>query len=192
MFQNKAIPRSITCFRNETWWLISNGAFLISGFCKRYRLNCGSNGGGLIIYIREDIPSRLLTEYKSPENVECLFVETNIRRKKWLLCYSYNPHKNNVSNHLHHLNKGLNVYLKYHYNLLILGNINSDLKDGCLNAFSNINNLKSLNIQPNCFKNPNNQSCINFALTNCSRYFKNTSTIETEISDFHSAKVVTV
>ena len=144
-----------------------------------------------MLYIREDIPSRLLTEYKPPENVECLFVEINIRKKKWLLCCSYNPHKNNISNHLHHLNKGLDVYLKHYDNLLILGDLNSDLKDGCLNAFSNVNNLKSLNKEPTCFKNPNNPSCIDLFLTNRSRYFQNTSTIETGISDFHKL-VVTV
>ena len=88
------------------------------------------------------------------------------------------------------MNKGLDVYLK-HDNLLILGDLNSDLKDGCLNAFSNVNNLKSLNKEPTCFKNPNNPSCIDLFLTNRSRYFQNTSTIETGISDFHKL-VVTV
>ena len=81
--------------------------FLMSGFCKLYRLDRCSNGRGLMLYIREDIPYRLLTEYKPPENVEFLFAEINIRMKKWLLCCSYNLHKNNISNHLHHLNKGL-------------------------------------------------------------------------------------
>ena len=89
------------------------------------------------------------------------------------------------------MNKGLDVYLKHYDNLLILGDLNSDLKDGCLNAFSNVNNLKSLNKEPNCFKNPNNPSCIDLFLTNRSRYFQNTSTIETGISDFHKL-VVTV
>ena len=42
----------------------------MSGFSKPYRLDRCSNGGGLMLYIREDIPSRLLTEYKPPENVE--------------------------------------------------------------------------------------------------------------------------
>ena len=93
-----------------------------------------------------------------------------------------------TSNHLHHLNKGLDVYLK-HDKLLILGDLNSDLKDGCLNTFSNVNNLKSLNKEPNCFKNPNNPSCIDLFLTNRSRYFQNTSTIETGISDFHKLAV---
>ena len=36
--------------------------FLMSGFCKPYRLDYCSNGGDLLLYIREDIPSRLLTE----------------------------------------------------------------------------------------------------------------------------------
>ena len=57
--------------------------FLVRRFCKPYRLDHCPNGGGLLLYIREDIPSRLLTEYKPPENVECLFVEINIRRKEW-------------------------------------------------------------------------------------------------------------
>ena len=142
-----------------------------------------------MLYIREDTPSRLLTEYKPAENVECLFVEINIRRKKWLLCCSYNPHKNNISNHLHHLEKVLDVYLKHYDNLLILGDLNSDLKDDCLNSFSNVNNLKSLNKEPTCFKSPNNPSCIDLFLTNSSRYFQNTSIIETGISDFHKLVV---
>ena len=129
--------------------------FLMNGLCKPYRLDRCSNGGGLLLNIRKDIPSRLLTEYKPPENVECLFLEIDIRKKKWLLCCSYNPHKNNVSNHLHYLNKGLDVYLKHYDNLLILRDLNSELKDSSLNDFSNVNDHKSLNKEPTYFKNPN-------------------------------------
>ena len=62
--------------------------FLMSGFCKPYRLDYCSSGGGFLLYMREDMPSRLLTEYKPPENSECLFVKIDIRKKKWLLCCS--------------------------------------------------------------------------------------------------------
>ena len=82
--------------------------FFMRGFCKTDRLDRCSSGGGLLFYIREDMPSRLLTENKPPENVECLFVEINIRKNR-----------NNISNHLPHLNKGLDVYLKHYDNLLI-------------------------------------------------------------------------
>ena len=57
----------------------------MSAFCKPYRLDCCSNGGGLLLYIREDIPSCLHIEYKPPENVECLFVEINVRKKMTFL-----------------------------------------------------------------------------------------------------------
>ena len=56
--------------------------FLMSGFCKQYRLDRRWNVGCLLLYIREYIPFRLLTEYKPHENVKCLFVEINIRKKK--------------------------------------------------------------------------------------------------------------
>ena len=91
---------------------------------------------------------------------------------------------------MHHLNKGLDVYLKHYDNLLILGEPNFDLKDGYLNAFSNVN-LKSLNKEPTCFKTQNNPPYIDLFLTNRRSYFQNTSTIETGISDFHKF-VVTV
>ena len=60
-----------------------------------------------------------------------------------------------------------------------------------MNYFSFANNLKSLNKEPTCFKNPNNLLCIDLFLINRSRYFQNTSTIEADISDFHKL-VVTV
>ena len=53
----------------------SMAQFLIISFWKSYRLDRCSNGGGLLLYIRDDIPSHLLTKYKPPKNVECLFVE---------------------------------------------------------------------------------------------------------------------
>ena len=87
------------------------------------------------------------------------------------------------------MNKGLDVYLKHYDNLLILGDFNSELKDGCLNVFSNVNNLKSFNKEPTCFENPNNPSCINLFLTNRSKYFENTSPIDTGISNFHKLAV---
>ena len=103
-------------------------------------------------------------------------------RGKWYLCCSHNPHKNNISNHLQRLNKGLDIYLK-HNNLLMLGDFNSELKYSCLNKFSNVSNLKNLNEEPTCFKDRNNPSCMDLFLTNNRRYFQNTSTNEIGISD---------
>ena len=36
------------------------GQFLIKGFTEPYRLDRNSQGGGIMLFIREDIPSKLL------------------------------------------------------------------------------------------------------------------------------------
>ena len=97
--------------------------FSLDAFCKPDRLDRSSNHGGILLYVRDDIPSRFLTDYKIKDNVELVFVEVNLQKKKWLLSCSYKAHENNISNNLNHLNKGLDVYLKRYDNILIMGEI---------------------------------------------------------------------
>ena len=112
------------------------------------------------------------------------FVEVNIRKKKWLLHCSSNPHKSNISNHLHHLNKDMDVYLKSYDNILIVGDLNLEVSENCLNGFCNVNSLKTLKSGLTCFKNPNDPSCIGLFLINWRQCFQQTCAIETGIPDF--------
>ena len=64
-----------------------------------------SIGGGILLHVKDGVPSSLFTEHRLPYNVEYLFIEINVRNKKWLLCYLYNRHKNIISNHISHLSK---------------------------------------------------------------------------------------
>jgi len=48
------------------------GNFLIDGFCKPYRLDRDSNGGGIMLYVREDIPSNDISYDDKP--IESYFV----------------------------------------------------------------------------------------------------------------------
>ena len=137
--------------------------FLLDGFSKPYRLDRCSNGGGILLYIRDDIPSRLLSNSNKTESI---FTEINFRKKKWLICASYNPHKSNISNHLHHLGKGLDNYIGNYDNILLLGDFNSEFSEPCLNDFCDIYNLKNLVREPTYYKNPDNPSGIDLFLTN--------------------------
>ena len=134
--------------------------FSLSKFSKTYRLDRWSNGGGILLYTIDDIHSRLLTDCKIKDNLELFFTEVSIPKKKWLLNCSYNLRKSNISNHLHHLNKGLDVFSKSYNNILIMGDLNSEVSENFLNGFCNINCLKILNSDPKCFKDPCNPSCI--------------------------------
>ena len=67
------------------------GQFYIDGYSTPYRFDRTSHGGGILLYIREDIPSKILKFEPVQNNFEGFFVEINLRKKKWLLSCSYNP-----------------------------------------------------------------------------------------------------
>ena len=78
---------------------------------------------------RDDIPSKLRTDYKDQDGVKCFFVEKI--KNKWSLCCSCNPCKN-IFNNFHHLYKGLDINLKRCDNILILGDLNSEFFENSL------------------------------------------------------------
>ena len=71
-----------------------NGNFLIDRFTRSCRLDQNSNGGGLILFVREDIPWNLVEAEEKPS--EGFYTELNLRNGKWLLNCSHNPHKNDI------------------------------------------------------------------------------------------------
>ena len=76
---------------------------MIEGFCTSHRLDRNSKVGGILLYVREDIPSNLITVDISP--IESFYVELNLRNNKWLINCSYNPHKSLIRNHLNAVRK---------------------------------------------------------------------------------------
>ena len=100
-------------------------------------------------------------------------VEINLRcNKKWLLSYSYNPKKVQISNHLAELSKSTDLYLTKYDQLMFLGDFNAGVEDSANKNFSSSYNLTSMLNKPTCFKNPDKPSCIDLILTNCPRSFK--------------------
>ena len=57
----------------------------VEGFTVPYRYDWNRNGRGAIIYVREDIPSKILGKHKLPQNIEGIFIELNFSKVKWLL-----------------------------------------------------------------------------------------------------------
>ena len=59
--------------------------FLLDGFSKPYRLDQCTNGGEILLYVRDDISFCLLTEYKLQDSTECLFIKINIKKEMVVL-----------------------------------------------------------------------------------------------------------
>ena len=68
--------------------------FVIQGFAAPFRLDRTSTGGGMLVCVRDDIPSKLPNISYVSSDTECLAIEINLRKTTWLLICSYNPHKN--------------------------------------------------------------------------------------------------
>ena len=108
-----------------------------------------------------------------------------MRKKKWLLCRSYNPKKNNSQFHLENLTKSLAIYSSNYENLIILGDFIAGIDNSYMAGFCDTYDLTSLIIEPGCYKNPENATCIDLILTNNPRSFQNSCAFETGHSDFH-------
>ena len=48
--------------------------FNIDGYSKPFRLDTNSYGGGLLIFVREDIPCKQLVKHTFPNDIEGIFV----------------------------------------------------------------------------------------------------------------------
>ena len=159
------------------------GNFLIDGFSSPYRLDRDSKGGGIMLYIREDIPSNFVASDKEP--IESLYVELNLQNVKMLINCSYNPHKADIGNHLATLNSFLDVHSTKYEKIFIMGDFNVEINDPKMQTFCEVYNFKSLIKQPTCYKNPIKPSCIDLMLANFPCMFQSTCVIETGLSDFH-------
>ena len=93
--------------------------FLIPDFENPIRLDRSSSGGGIMLYIREGIPFKLLKSSGLSANTDAFLVEVKINKKKWLLCCSYNLHKALIENHMNELGKAHDIYLHKHDHILI-------------------------------------------------------------------------
>ena len=98
--------------------------FHVDGFPKPYHLDKNRNGGGVIVYVREDIPSKTLTKHVLPTDIEALFIELNFRKCKWLLSEIYHPPSQSHQYFFDKLDNALDVYgiriTKIFYQLVIL------------------------------------------------------------------------
>ena len=111
------------------------GQFLIKEFGDPFRIDSNVNGGGILFYIREDIPAKFLSVETLP--TERFFVEINLRiiNLRKLISCPYNPYKNNISNHLQTISESFDLYLSQYDNIIIVVDFNTEIGENSMNAF---------------------------------------------------------
>ena len=167
-----------------------SGKYFIEGYKEPIRLDRNKNGGGLLFFVRDDLDSIEIKLHKLPKKVEALFLKLRIRNTKWLIVGGYNPDKKNISNFLDNISKELDKLLPNYENLILLGDLNSEMSEQAMSDFCETYNLTNLITEPTCFKSVENPSCIDLMLTNRNLCFESPMTIETGLSDCHKMTVV--
>ena len=166
------------------------GQFAIDGFATPFRLDRNANGGGLLVYVRSDIPSHQLKSFKFSDDIECISFEINLRKKKWVLFSVYRPPTQSQDNLFENLGLALDHYSENYDNFMFLGDFNMTETEEKLKHFLDLYSLKNLVKEPTCYKS-HTPKCIDLVLTNRDRSVQKTTTVETGLSDFHKM-VVTV
>ena len=164
--------------------------FTIHGFSKPYRLDRNANGGGILIYVREDIPSKELNLHNF-DDIEGIFVEINLRKCKWLLFGTYHPPSQSDVYYFNSVSNALDIYYTKYDKFLLVGDFNAEDTEPVFASFLDQYQSKNLVKKKTCFKSLQNPSCIDLFITNSYRSFQNTNVFSTGLSDFHKM-VVTV
>ena len=136
-----------------------------------------------MIYVREDIPSKLLSKHAFTKNVEGLFIEINLRKTKLLFFGGYRSEHTDFGlskdDFLEQMIFALDKYSTYD-RILWAGDFNLDRGEEKLPDFLCERKLKNLVKEGTCFKSINNPSCIDLFLTNSVSSFQYFQTFEFE------------
>ena len=152
----------------------------MKSYSKPYRLDSNSKGGGKVLYVREDIPAKLINSSCIDHDKKYFLVEINLRKQKWLIICNYNPHKTAIKGYLEYISKEIDSHLSKYDNVLLVGDFNSEPSEEALKSFCQIYNFKNLLDNPHATKTPPITS------------FQNSCTFETGLSDFHKMTLTVV
>ena len=158
--------------------------FHMAGFSLPYRLDRNRNGGGVMIFVREDIPGKLLTKHNFPSGVKSFFVELNFRKSNWLLCGTSHQPAQNDQYFFNCIDKAVDTYSSYD-NVLLAGDFNAEDDEPCLSNFLYQHDLYNLVKVGTCFKKSSKPTTIDLFLTTKNTYFQNTVAVCSGLSDFH-------
>ena len=126
--------------------------FAIKGYSKPCKFDRNRNGGGVFIYVREDIPSRELKIYNTPDETESIFVKIDLIKTKWLFCGCYHTPGQSDQYFFENFGKTLDKYSKHYDKYMFVGDFNAEKSEPCLSQFLYEYKAKNIVKENTCFK----------------------------------------
>ena len=162
--------------------------FNVPGF-KMERRDRNIHGGGLVSYIRSDIPVRRRSDLES-DKLENIIYEITLNKTKWcILCIYRPPNKSNYEfsrDFTLLLDKCVTIYDNY----MVIGDLNYDLlcksKGSTLVELMELFDLTNLVKDATCFMKDCKESLLDVIITNNKKLCMKTLNFATGISDCHN------
>ena len=122
--------------------------FFIQGYSAPYRLDRNKRGGGVLIYVREDISSKQLTKHTFNNDIEGIFLELNLNKYKLLVCGTYHPPTQENKYYFDNISNSLDLYLRDYDRFVLIGDFNISESDSCFSDFISQYDAKNIVKEP--------------------------------------------
>ena len=162
-----------------------NAQFLVDEYKEAYRKDRNVHVEGLLVYVKQDIPSREPKDHPLLSNsFDIIVIELNFRKAMRLLINVYKPPSVSDSAFCEKISGTIDFYSEKYKNIVLMGDFNMQPTDNNFQTFCESHDLCNLIKDKAWFKTIEG-TCIDLILTNQKRSLKNTCTVETGIGDFH-------
>ena len=137
------------------------------------RLDITSKRGEMLVYIKSSLPSRIMSNFKLPENIQVIPFELNLRKEKWLFVSVYKPPLQSNNYFLDTLNDLLDFYSGIYDNKVVFGDFNLEPTNPVIMNLMDSQNFTNLIKNNTCFKVGLSPSKKNFVLFASLKIMKN-------------------
>ena len=107
--------------------------FRIRGY-KVFRRDLNCFGGGLMLYINENIPSRLLSDHPIFSDLELIAIEIHKKKHRWLFLGIYKPPPQSDIEFTNKSSSVIDHYLPKYENAILIGEFNLSTENHHLDA----------------------------------------------------------
>ncbi|XP_069140974.1 uncharacterized protein [Argopecten irradians] len=162
--------------------------FDVPGY-RCFRRDRNAHGGGLMAYVRADLPSRRRNDLEL-RDVESIVIECSIQKRKWAFIGTYKPPSMHDNDFMNDAVLSIDRVSTKYDNFMILGDLNFDClnenKGKTLSDFCDMFDLTNKITEATCFMKDCIPSLVDVILTNCPSFCFKPINFNCGLSDCHN------
>lgn len=169
---------------SETWYATDDDVFIVPGYNHFFLNRSGKRGGGVCIYVRQDIRCEILDAFTEiTDDYEIV----TVKHGRQLLSVMYRPPAGSFNNFLSFLERYLDFISLNNYSLVLGGDLNVNSSENS-SLSSRLSSTLSSSGFCNVIVSPtrithSTASCIDVFITNINTIVRSAGTISSDISD---------